>query len=386
MKCVVHEVCSDLAGTKKKPGFSEEAGLLGHEERKPMSKAPNDKQGNARWPFVSQFRLIHLFYAIALVGSTLGTFGSEAIVLAAVILAFWTYVFSRRSRPRGLLEACILLPLLFCLLTMHLPVDRHSRRRSSCNNNLKNVALALQAYHDVYGEFPPAYIADENGKPMHSWRVLILPYLENRNLYDKYRFDEPWDGPRNRQLLHKIWGDYFVCPSDPRAADGQRKWTSYVAVVGPRTVWPGARSRKMSEIPDGTSNAVMVIEDQSDQIAWMEPRDLEFDEALRRFTSSDPQPVGLHRSEDFFFEYYKGRHVACVDGSVHFVYCGVKPDVWSALLIIDEGKKRSELDLRGSGHGIRRVKLGNWFRLTIFVLLVVLPLPWVWLRKRPAAP
>lgn len=351
-----------------------------------MSQVSNNNRAPAPRPFVFQFRLVHLFYATALVGATLATFGSEAILLAAVTLAFWTYVYSRRSRPRGLLEGVLLLVVFFCLHSRFWGIQaaRESSRRSYCANNLKCVAVALQNYHDVHGEFPPAYIADKNGKPMHSWRVLILPFMEGRNVYDKYHFDEPWDGPRNRQLLDKLWDYSYLCPSDPRWQDSPRKWTSYVAVLGPRTMWPGAQSRKMSEIPDGSSNTVMIVEDQSGQIPWMEPRDLEFDEALRLFTSSDPQTVGLHRSEDFFFAYYWGRHVACVDGSVHFVYYGVQPEVWSALLNIDDGVKRADLDLRGSWRGIRRVKLGNWFRLAVFVFLVLLPLPWVWLAGRRA--
>src|SRR4051812_3837711 len=54
--------------------------------------------------------------------------------------------------------------------------SREAPRRTKCKNHLKDIALALHNYHDAYGTFPPAYIADQNGRPMHSWRVLILPY------------------------------------------------------------------------------------------------------------------------------------------------------------------------------------------------------------------
>ena len=70
-----------------------------------------------------------------------------------------------------------------------------------CSNSLKNISLALQNYHDTYRTFPAAYVPDKDGEPMHSWRVLILPYIEERNLYDKYDFTEPWDGPNNSKLL-----------------------------------------------------------------------------------------------------------------------------------------------------------------------------------------
>ena len=71
----------------------------------------------------------------------------------------------------------------------------------TCKNNLKQIALALHNYHQANGCFPPAYIADKNGRPMHSWRVLILPYLELDHLYKQYNFNEPWDGPNNKKLL-----------------------------------------------------------------------------------------------------------------------------------------------------------------------------------------
>lgn len=349
-----------------------------------MSQASPNDQARAPWPFLFQFRLVHFFYAAALVGSTLAAFGSQAILQPFVILAFWTYVFCRRSRPRGLAEALLLFPVLSCCLFSMFPgiEPPNSRRRSFSANNLKHISLALQNYHEVYGEFPPAYIADKNGKPMHSWRVLILPFLLNRNLYDKYHFEEPWDGPRNRQLLDEIQGDVYQCPGDPRETDHSRTWTSYVAVLGPRTMWPGARGRKVSEIADGAANTVMVVEDQSHQIAWMEPRDLEFEEAQRLFASADPQAAVFHRSENFFFVFRWGRLVACADGSVHFVEHGVKPEDWFSLLTVDDGVKPVFLDLRGPGREIRRVRLGNAFRFAVFVCLVFLPLPGVWRTRR----
>lgn len=76
---------------------------------------------------------------------------------------------------------------------------REAARRVSCLNNLRHIELALHNYHNAHGCFPPAYIVDESGRPMHSWRVL-LPYLEQEALYDQYDFSEPWDGPNNRKL------------------------------------------------------------------------------------------------------------------------------------------------------------------------------------------
>jgi hypothetical protein len=105
----------------------------------------------------------------------------------------------------------VVIAIIAVLIAFLLPAVRSARGaayRSHCSSNLKQIALALHNYHDTFGAFPPAYVADESGKPMHSWRVLILPFLESSPLYDKYRFDEPWDGPNNRQLLKHM--PYFT--------------------------------------------------------------------------------------------------------------------------------------------------------------------------------
>jgi hypothetical protein len=116
--------------------------------------------------------------------------------------------------------------------------------RPICKNNLRQLNMALQLYHDTYGSFPPPYVADASGRPMHSWRVLILPFIEQAPLYKQYRFDEPWDGPHNRKL-HDAIVPAFSCP----AHDAQMPPTeaSYLAVIGPETIWPGDRPVRMAD-------------------------------------------------------------------------------------------------------------------------------------------
>ena len=89
---------------------------------------------------------------------------------------------------------------------------REAAQRSTCKNNLKQIGLALHNYHDRYQSFPPAFVADENGKPMHSWRVLLLPYLDQADLYARYNFNEPWNGPNNLKLGDEI-PEVYGCPN-----------------------------------------------------------------------------------------------------------------------------------------------------------------------------
>jgi hypothetical protein len=131
--------------------------------------------------------------------------------------------------------------------------------------------LAVANYHDNYGSLPPAYIADRNGTPMHSWRVLLLPFLEQQALYEEYNFDEPWNGPNNRKLLAKRPSVYAFSDSD-LASGGV---TNYLAVVGNETVWPFDKSLSLKQIADG-GNTIIVVENHSAGIQWTEPRDLEF--------------------------------------------------------------------------------------------------------------
>jgi hypothetical protein len=161
--------------------------------------------------------------------------------------------------------------LLIALLLPTLSSARGSTSRSGfCLNNMRNIAQALKQYELVNGTLPPAYIADENGKPMHSWRVLILPYIERQDLYEKYRFDEPWDGPNNSQL-HNHRVHLFECPSDDHTMNN----TSYIAVTGAKTIWPNEKTTKFSDVKDGLGNTILLVEVRDSGIHWMEPRDLD---------------------------------------------------------------------------------------------------------------
>ncbi|MGY8768159.1 MAG: DUF1559 family PulG-like putative transporter [Pirellulales bacterium] len=77
-------------------------------------------------------------------------------------------------------------------------------RSLASQNNLKQIVFACHIYYETYQQFPPAYLANETGKPVHSWRVLILPYLGEEELYRQYRFDEPWDSEANVRVLIKM--------------------------------------------------------------------------------------------------------------------------------------------------------------------------------------
>jgi hypothetical protein len=161
---------------------------------------------------------------------------------------------------------------LFAELCLPRGGSREPARRTQCLNRIRNVALALHNYHSKFGSLPPAYIPDEKGRPMYSWRVLILPYLDRADLYDAYRFDQPWNGPDNSKL-HDIIVEEFCCPEDHGRVRSTE--SSYVAIVGPETLWPGNRGTKLDDVTDSLSETLLVVEVANSGIHWMEPRDLD---------------------------------------------------------------------------------------------------------------
>ncbi len=192
-----------------------------------------------------QFGLVPILYVYALLGVTLATFGCFGIGLAPAIILFWGYVYNHRSRPRALARACLMLLVCSCLICLLLPgisFAREAARRAQCTNNIKQLAFALHNYHDAYGQFPPAFVPDQDGRPIHSWRVLILPFIEQQGLYQQYEFAEPWDGPNNRRLLSQI-PSLYRCPSDVRTGRGVSEWTD-ARTSGFRTQLAGSAVRR----------------------------------------------------------------------------------------------------------------------------------------------
>ena len=101
-----------------------------------------------------------------------------------------------KRRQHWYVELTVLLVALVIIVALLFPAAQAARaaaQRMTCCGHMSQLTLAFLVYHEVHGSFPPAYTVDENGKPLHSWRVLILPFIEQKALYDKIRLDEPWD-------------------------------------------------------------------------------------------------------------------------------------------------------------------------------------------------
>ncbi|HWB07995.1 MAG TPA: DUF1559 domain-containing protein [Pirellulales bacterium] len=197
---------------------------------------------------------------------------TEAVVGGVCLAVLAVLLLVRPLRRLGCFVMYGVCLLLLALLLPAVDAAREAARRSSCGCSLTVIGLALQNYADVYGSFPPAYITDGRGNRLHSWRVLILPYLEQKPLYDQYDFSEPWNGPHNR-LLVKYMPAAYRCPSDDVARPGE---TSYAAIEGPGTLLSESEGSRVADIKDGTSTTLAVVEAAGSGINWMEPRDIPF--------------------------------------------------------------------------------------------------------------
>ncbi|MEI8376244.1 MAG: DUF1559 domain-containing protein [Planctomycetota bacterium] len=138
------------------------------------------------------------------------------------------------------------------------------------SNNLKMLGLALLNYEATYAAFPSAAAGQKPNQPPVSWRVLILPYVEQSVLYQQYRFDEPWDSENNKKLIDRM-PDVFKTPGSRKAVEGK---TNYLAVVGEPYALAADKGRRMSDFADGTSNTILLVEASDERaVPWTKPED-----------------------------------------------------------------------------------------------------------------
>jgi hypothetical protein len=156
-------------------------------------------------------------------------------------------------------------------------VARRPALAAVCTSNMEQISLALSNYVDEWGAFPPAHTADAAGRPLLSWRVLLLPYLERADLLARFKLDEPWDGPNNSRLLDEM-PRVFACPVDQQDVfewDAPGRYTDYLAAAGPGTAFPGAEPVPLAAIQDGPDRTIVMVESAQARVPWTAPVDLD---------------------------------------------------------------------------------------------------------------
>jgi hypothetical protein len=195
---------------------------------------------------------------------------------------------------------------------------------AATNNNLKQVVLALHNYHDTWGTFPPAVVNDADGKPLYSWRVLVLPFMEQAPLYDRFDRTKAWDDPANLSVSNTML-DVFRSPLDHELAPSG---TSYFVIVGAHTAFPPDRPARIADITDGTSNTIAIVELKGIAGSWAAPIDPKL-ETIALSIGPSPGQLNPNRSGEL--------NVALCDGSVRTLPASTPPQILTLMFTRDDG-------------------------------------------------
>ncbi|MEM9413543.1 MAG: DUF1559 domain-containing protein, partial [Planctomycetota bacterium] len=158
---------------------------------------------------------------------------------------------------------------------------RQAARRTASANNMRQLVLSCHNYEANHLSFPPAFTRDQEGKELLSWRVHLLPYLDEGELYEQFRLDEPWDSPHNKKLIPKM-PTVFANPAIPLDIG----MTSYLGVAGEDGVFapPTEKSNggnltkgvTFGQITDGSSNTLLIVDAGMDHtVVWTQPSDFD---------------------------------------------------------------------------------------------------------------
>jgi type II secretory pathway pseudopilin PulG len=325
------------------------------------------------------FRTIwHVAYVAAVVASAFAAFGVYGLFPAALVIAFWSFVYlghASSNRIRRLGRALIALVAVIVILAMLLPGIQNAREASrvkSCRHQLLLAWLCLDHYRKLHGDFPAASTTDADGNPLLSWRVALLPYAERNDVYRRIDQAKPWNDPANVATTASPMS-FYICPSDICSSDpSEIPATNYFAVVDPRTIWRRSQNDPPKVMTDDPSKTVMLIEAYGREIAWASPVDLTFDDAVQLLTGVPNIDEGHHGR----------RHVLFANGSVGFISTPLTRETAEALLTCQGGESvpSGAVEIVAP---IQPYRINQW-ALLVFLLLSVLPITRLGARPDPS--
>lgn len=190
--------------------------------------------------------------------------------------------------------------------------------RNLATNNLRQIGLALHNYHDTYGTFPPAVVNDENGQPLYSGRVLLLPFLEQNGLFQGFDKTKAWDSPENDAVSQAT----VLAFQDPANTTGSRSRADFVFVTGPGTTFDGGKAARFADVHDGLSQTIGVVQTNSGPDSWAAPGEWD--------ASSGAFPTGSQPN--------RGVLVLFLDGSVQSLQPQYASQNLQALVGIKDGQ------------------------------------------------
>ena len=170
-------------------------------------------------------------------------------------------------------------PITVALLLPAVQATRTAAQRVQTSNDLRQIGLGLHNYNSVNGAFPAPYSTDSSGKPLLSWRVHVLPFIEQESLYKEFHLDEPWDSPHNLKLVEQMPDAYTSAAADPTGGK-----TTVLGVAGKGGLFEATKGNQprspkglsLAAITDGTSNTIAVVEaPEQFAVTWTKPDDFD---------------------------------------------------------------------------------------------------------------
>lgn len=239
------------------------------------------------------------------IGLGQGRVGGKGLAIAGIIT--------------GSLSILCLPVILIGLLLPAVQKVREAAGRLQDANNLKQISLAMQGYNAGFGTFPAAAVCAPDGKRLLSWRVAILPYVQQNALYNQFKLDEPWDGPNNSKLI-PLMPKIYAHPGDP-VTNGQ---THYRVFVGNGAAFEWCKGAHMpNDFPDGTAMTILVAE-AATAVPWTKPDELDYD------------PNGPLPALDNQFS--GGSQAALVDGEVRMISSSISQQTLRAAITRNGGE------------------------------------------------
>lgn len=206
---------------------------------------------------------------------------------------------NRPADDRGLLRALLgiasisLISFIAMGVIFGLPALRRQLSIAACNNDLARmtaIANALNAYCDQYGSYPPPQVLDKSGKPLLSWRVLILPFLGYKDLYGKFALDQSWDSPLNLSLMSQMPREF--CSDNSPDAWGTKQ-PNFVLLTGRGTLFPPSGPMSYKQVSD--TPTLLLVESQNGGLGWTEPDLFDIQSAGLSFAGTPLESLGgLH--------------------------------------------------------------------------------------------
>ena len=221
----------------------------------------------------------------------------------------------------GIVTGAVLTLISVPLLLPAISAAREAAFRNVSLNNMKLIGLALQQHVDMQRSFPAAGGGEGRGAQL-SWRVHILPYMEQASLYEQFHLDEPWDSEHNRKLIPQMPNEF----KDPAGKLPEGK-TAYLAVTGPGTAFGDGRDRPtISDFKNGITKTVLIVEADADEaVTWTKPEDWQFDPV------NPKRGLGKHRPGGFV--------VGFADSHTDFINNDTPPDAIKAMMTRDPGDR-----------------------------------------------